>query len=93
MIKVVSFSQVAWTGEVSSEYPNAYTCPCLDMLLNEGWKINDWKMSISHHYCFLDFYFRKRMKVFMNKNYRTHIIAIAQVICIWALLGLIWYLL
>ena len=44
---------------------------------------------------FLDFYFRKGMKVFMNmnKNYKTHIIAIAQVICIWALLGLIWYLL
>lgn len=59
MIKVVSFSQVAWSGEVSPEYPNAYTCPCLDMLLNEGWKINDWKMSISHHYCFWTFILEK----------------------------------
>lgn len=28
----------------------------------------------------------------MNKNYKIHIVAIAQVLGIWAILGLIWYL-
>ena len=27
----------------------------------------------------------------MNKRYKTHIIAIAQVMCIWALFALVWY--
>ena len=47
MIKVVSFTSGAW-HEVSNENSCAYTCSYLDRLLDEGWKIKDWKMMMSH---------------------------------------------
>ena len=47
MIKVVSFTAGAW-HEVSNEDPCTYTCSYLDKLLDEGWKIKDWNMAMSH---------------------------------------------
>ena len=48
MIKVISFTAGAW-HEVSVENPNAYTCSYLDKLLDEGWKIKDWKMTMAQY--------------------------------------------
>jgi len=45
MIKVVSFTADSW-HEVS---PNAYTSSYLDKLLDEGWKIKDWKMAMGQY--------------------------------------------
>ena len=49
MIKVISLTGGAWKS-VSSEDSSVYTCSYLDKLLDEGWKIKDWKLAVSSSY-------------------------------------------
>ena len=49
MIKVISLTDGAWNS-VSSKDSSVYECSYLDNLLDEGWKIKDWKMAMSSSY-------------------------------------------
>ena len=49
MIKVISLTGGAWNS-VSSKDSSVYECSYLDKLLDEGWKIKDWKLSVSSNY-------------------------------------------
>ena len=45
MIKVISLTGGAW-NTVSSKDSSVYECSYLDKLLDEGWKIKDWKLAM-----------------------------------------------
>ena len=45
MIKVISLTGGAWNS-VSSKDSSVYICSYLDKLLDEGWKIKDWKLAM-----------------------------------------------
>ena len=49
MIKVISLTGGAW-NTVSSKDSSVYKCSYLDNLLDEGWKIKDWKLAMSSSY-------------------------------------------
>lgn len=66
MIKVISFKEDSW-HKVSIEHPNTYTCSYLDKLLDEGWKIKDWKMAM-HCNCNWTFILEKESSQNSNSN-------------------------
>ena len=49
MIKVISLTGGAWNS-VSLKDSSVYTCSYLDKLLDEGWKIKDWKLAMGSSY-------------------------------------------
>ena len=69
MIKVISLTGGAWNS-VSSKDSSVYTCSYLDKLLNEGWKIKDWKLAMgSSSYRSWTFILEKDS----NQNSNSHI--------------------